>query len=96
MYIPKDNMLAIKLDRDNPMVNKPILMALRSGRAKYVVPYGAQIDGRSILLIAYDNPLDKKRDLPDLLEVMQDEELTEISKERYENFKLLPWTKLEI
>ncbi len=96
MYVFKDNMLAIKMEYGNPKINKPILKALRDGRAKYYVPFGAKIENKYVLLIGYKNIADKKKDIPDFLKVMENEELTEISNEQYQEFKLLPWTNLDI
>lgn len=96
MYISKENMLAIKMEYGNPKLNKPILEVIRCGRAKYHVPFGAKIDNHYILLIGYNSAVSKKKDIPDLLRVMNNEQLTEISNEQYEEFKLLPWTNLDI
>ncbi len=89
-------MLAIKMEYGNPKINKPILKALKDGRAKYYVPFGAKIGNKYVLLIGYNNMADKIKDIPDFLSVMDNEQLTEISNQQYEEFKLLPWTNLDI
>ena len=96
MYVLKDNMLAIKMEYGNPKINKPILKAIKEGRAKYYVPFGAKIENKCILLIGYNNMADKHKDIVEFLKVMENEELTEISTEQYQEFKLLPWTNLDI
>lgn len=96
MAVPRENILAIKVIKNDEKNNGILMDAIKKGPCKgYRVT--DELKGCKVaFLLQYDSKADKHKHITELLKVIGENQLTGISQEFYERKKNLDWNTFKI